>query len=62
MTRFMITLEEGVNLFGTHLKQCVVERYIKKIPSMNIMDIAKVVDPNSKLNIGIRPGENYMSK
>ena len=39
------------------------EIYVKKIPSMNIMDIAKAVDPNSKIEfIGISRGKNYMSK
>ena len=59
MTRFMITLEEGVKLVW-HAFETMRggEIYVKKIPSMNIMDIAKAVDPNSKIEfIGIRPGE-----
>ena len=59
MTRFMITLEQGVDLvwhaFGDMKGG---EIYVKKIPSMNILDIAKAVAPASKPNIiGIRPGE-----
>lgn len=59
MTRFMITLEQGVDLvwhaFGDMKGG---EIYVKKIPSMNIMDIAKAVAPAAKPNIiGIRPGE-----
>jgi UDP-N-acetylglucosamine 4,6-dehydratase len=59
MTRFMITLEQGVGLvwhaFGDMKGG---EIYVKKIPSMNILDIAKAVAPAAKPNIiGIRPGE-----
>ena len=59
MTRFMITLEQGVDLvwhaFGDMKGG---EIYVKKIPSMNILDIAKAVAPAAKPNIiGIRPGE-----
>jgi len=39
------------------------EIYVKKIPSMKIMDIAKVVSSDAKIEIiGIRPGEKYTSK
>ena len=59
MTRFMITLEQGVELiweaFG-NLKGG--EIYVKKIPSMRVTDMAKAVDPNAKqVVVGIRPGE-----
>jgi len=59
MTRFMITLDEAINLvwlsiFDMHGG----EIYVKKIPSMNILDIAKAIAPKAKVNIiGIRPGE-----
>ena len=34
------------------------EIYVKKIPSMKVVDIAKAINPNAKLKyIGIRPGE-----
>lgn len=59
MTRFMITLEEGVELIW-HAFQDMVggEIYVKKIPSMNITDIAKAVAPDAQHDIiGIRPGE-----
>lgn len=59
MTRFMISLEEGVSLVETALKESSGgEIFVKKIPSMNIMDIADVVDPGgARQIIGIRPGE-----
>jgi len=59
MTRFMITLEQGVELIW-HAFQDMVggEIYVKKIPSMNIADIAKAVAPDAQHEIiGIRPGE-----
>jgi UDP-N-acetylglucosamine 4,6-dehydratase (inverting) len=59
MTRFMISLEEGVKLIW-HAFQDMVggEIYVKKIPSMNITDIARAVAPNAQHEIiGIRPGE-----
>ncbi len=59
MTRFMITLEEGVSLVWTAFEEMHGgEIFVKKIPSMNIMDIAEAVDPGGKREfIGIRPGE-----
>ena len=59
MTRFMITLEQGVDLVWHAFEDMEGgEIYVKKIPSMNIMDIAKAVAPESKIDIvGIRPGE-----
>lgn len=59
MTRFMITLEEGVELVFTALRDMKGgEIYVKKIPSMKVLDIAKTIDPEAKLEtIGIRPGE-----
>ena len=59
MTRFMISLEQAVNLvwqaFGD---MCGGEIYVKKIPSMNIINIATAVSPESSHHIiGIRPGE-----
>jgi FlaA1/EpsC-like NDP-sugar epimerase len=59
MTRFMITLEEGVNLVWEAFKDMEGgEIYIKKIPSMKLIDIAKSVSENfiTKI-IGLRPGE-----
>ena len=59
MTRFMITLEQGVELVWHALKDMFGgEIFIKKIPSMKVTDIALTVDPNAKQEIvGIRPGE-----
>lgn len=59
MTRFMITLEEGVQLVWRAFEDMNGgEIYVKKIPSMNIVDIAKAVSPSAKHEIiGIRPGE-----
>ena len=59
MTRFMITLEEGVQLVWDAFEDMIGgEIYVKKIKSMKIIDIAKAIDPNKKLVIvGTRPGE-----
>ncbi len=59
MTRFMITLEQGVDLVWRAFDDMVGgEIYVKKIPSMNIVDIARAVAPDAKHEIvGIRPGE-----
>lgn len=59
MTRFMITLEQGVELVWHAFEDMVGgEIYVKKIPSMNILDIAKAVVPNAQHEfVGIRPGE-----
>ena len=59
MTRFMITLEQGVELvWHAFLDMHGGEIYVKKIPSMNIMDIASAISENiSKKIVGIRPGE-----
>ena len=59
MTRFMITLEQGVHLVWHAFNDMVGgEIYVKKIPSMNITDIAESVAPGVKQEIvGIRPGE-----
>jgi len=59
MTRFMITLEEGVELVWHAFEDMLGgEIYVKKIPSMNILDIVKAIDPKLKAKeVGIRPGE-----
>ena len=59
MTRFMITLEDGAGLVLTAFKEMRGgEIFVKKIPSMHILDIAKAVNPHAKITtIGIRPGE-----
>ena len=59
MTRFWISLEQGVrfvircaeNMHGG-------EVFVPKIPSMTILDLAKTIAPDAKVNVvGIRPGE-----
>ena len=59
MTRFMISLEQGVELVWHAFEDMEGgEIYVKKIPSMNIVDLAKVVAPSARHEIvGIRPGE-----
>ena len=59
MTRFMISLEQGVELVWHAFDDMQGgEIYVKKIPSMNICDIARAVDANcEQKEIGIRPGE-----
>ena len=59
MTRFWITLDQGVEF----VIKCIElmhggEVFIPKIPSMRVMDLAKAIAPGSKIRfIGIRPGE-----
>ncbi|WP_031459688.1 UDP-N-acetylglucosamine 4,6-dehydratase (inverting) [Chloroflexus sp. MS-G] len=59
MTRFWITLEQGVRF----VVRCIEymhggEIFVPKIPSMNIMDLVKAVAPTCEVKyIGIRPGE-----
>ena len=59
MTRFMITLEQGVDLVWHAFEDMVGgEIYVKKIPSMKVTDVAKAVAPAAIHDIvGIRPGE-----
>ncbi len=59
MTRFMISLEQGVQLVWHAFKDMVGgEIYVKKIPSMRITDVALAVAPAAEQKIiGIRPGE-----
>ncbi len=59
MTRFMISLEEAVELVWHAFDDMVGgEIYVKKIPSMRIVDIASTIAPEAEQEIvGIRPGE-----
>lgn len=59
MTRFMISLEQGVELVWHAFEDMVGgEIYVKKIPSMKVTDLARVVAPEARQEIvGIRPGE-----
>ena len=59
MTRFSITLQEGVDF----VLQCLEkmwggELFVPKIPSYRILDVAKAIAPEAKYEfVGIRPGE-----
>lgn len=59
MTRFMITLEQGVELVWHAFEDMEGgEIYVKKIPSMKVTDVARASVPGAKHDIvGIRPGE-----
>ncbi|MEM6309156.1 MAG: UDP-N-acetylglucosamine 4,6-dehydratase (inverting) [Pseudomonadota bacterium] len=59
MTRFMISLDEGVELVLHAFSDMVGgEVYVKKIPSMKVIDVARVIAPEARQDIvGIRPGE-----
>jgi UDP-N-acetylglucosamine 4,6-dehydratase (inverting) len=59
MTRFMVTVEQGVELVWHAFDDMEGgEIYVKKVPSMKVVDIARAVNPNAKAQtIGIRPGE-----
>lgn len=59
MTRFMISLEQGVELVWHAFEDMIGgEIYVKKIPSMKVTDLARVVAPSAtQKTIGIRPGE-----
>ena len=59
MTRFMLTLEEGIELVNLAFRDMQGgEIYVKKIPSMKVTEIAHAINPNASLEfIGIRPGE-----
>jgi UDP-N-acetylglucosamine 4,6-dehydratase len=59
MTRFWITLGQGVEFVLWCLEHmCGGELFVPKIPSMNIMDLAKAIAPECKTKtVGIRAGE-----
>lgn len=59
MTRFNISLQDGVNMVMYALENHLGgEIFIPKIPSYKILDIAKAVAPECKIEVvGIRPGE-----
>jgi len=59
MTRFMISLEQGVELVWHAFDDMQGgEIYVKKIPSMKMTNVGKAVSPEAKQEIiGIRPGE-----
>lgn len=59
MTRFMISLDEAVQMVEDALADMEGgELYVRKIPSMNIVDILRTIKPEADYKIiGIRPGE-----
>lgn len=59
MTRFNITLSEGVDFVIKCFKRMWGgEIFVPKIPSYRVKDVAKAISPNAKIKIiGIRPGE-----
>jgi len=59
MTRFWITLQEGVDfVLKNFARMQGGEIYVPKIPSMKMIEMAKAIAPNLPQNIiGIRPGE-----
>jgi len=59
MTRFWLTLDQGVKFVIRCIEQMLGgEVFVPKIPSMKVIDIAKVIAPDAELEeIGIRPGE-----
>ncbi len=59
MTRFMISLEQGVDLVWHAFEDMEGgEIYVKKIPSMKVTNLARVLAPGAKQKVvGIRPGE-----
>ncbi len=59
MTRFWITIEQGAWLVFNALRDMSGgEIFVPRIPSMRILDLARVIAPDCAINdIGIRPGE-----
>jgi UDP-N-acetylglucosamine 4,6-dehydratase/5-epimerase len=59
MTRFWISLEQGVRFVARCIEQMRGgEVFVPKIPSMKVIDLAHAVAPSARVNVvGIRPGE-----
>ncbi len=59
MTRFMISLDQAVELVWHAFEDMIGgEIYVKKIPSMKVTDLARAIAPDARLEyVGIRPGE-----
>ena len=59
MTRFWISLDQGVRFVIRCIEQMRGgEVFVPKIPSMTVVDLAKTIAPDAKINVtGIRPGE-----
>jgi UDP-N-acetylglucosamine 4,6-dehydratase/5-epimerase len=59
MTRFWLSLEQGVHFVITCIEQMEGgEVFVPKIPSTKVVDLAKAIAPEAQIEIiGIRPGE-----
>lgn len=59
MTRFWISLEEGIRFVITCIERMHGgEVFVPKVPSMSVLDLAQTIAPEAKVKIvGIRPGE-----
>ncbi len=59
MTRFWITLDQGVDFVVSSLASMRGgELFVPKIPSMRVVDLARAIAPGARLEVvGIRPGE-----
>lgn len=59
MTRFNISLEDGVRLVFFAIQNALGgEIFVPKIPSYKILDVAKAIAPNCEIvDVGVRPGE-----
>ena len=59
MTRFWITLDQGVSFVEKAFQRMTGgEVFMPKMPSIKITDLAKAINPNNKIKIvGIRPAE-----
>jgi UDP-N-acetylglucosamine 4,6-dehydratase len=59
MTRFWITLDQGVQfVLDCMNRMSGGEIFVPKIPSMRMVDLARAIGPDCKINVvGIRPGE-----
>ena len=59
MTRFWITLDQGVQfVMDAFDRMHGGEIFVPKIPSMNVVDLARAIGPDCELkHVGIRPGE-----
>ncbi len=59
MTRFWITLQQGMDFVTKSLSRMVGgELFVPKLPSMNIMDLARAMCPECRIEtVDIRPGE-----
>ena len=64
MTRFNITLKEGVELvIFALLNSLGGEIFVPKIPSFKILDLAKAINPKARIKYtGLRPGEKFLKK